>query len=165
MTTRVPISERRARDLMSGDPICATPHMSVRDLVVLLDGAGVSGAPVVDRQGAIVGVVSKSDLLHACLSRSDDYEPAYLYELIRGDEQDDVGPASAFPDPEIHVEDFMSDEPITAPPSAPVSRVARMMIESKVHRVIIVDRERVPVGVVTSLDIVRLVAESEDAPR
>lgn len=165
MTTHMPISAQRASDLMTANPVCAAPHMSVRDLVVLLDGAGVSGAPVVDRQGAVIGVVSKSDLLHACLSRADDYEPAYLYELIRGDESEDVGPASGFPDPDIRVEDFMSEDPITAPPSTPVTALARTMLESRVHRVVIVDDERIPIGIVTSLDLVRLIAESGDAPR
>lgn len=159
MGDHITLTSLTARDIMTPDPVCAEPHMPIRALVELLEGAGVSGAPVVDRQGAVIGVVSKSDLLHACLERADDYEPAYLYEMIRGDEDDEVGPASSFPDPEIRVEDFMTDEPLTAPPTAALHALATMMHEARVHRVIIADGDRVPVGVVTSLDIVRVVAE------
>lgn len=158
------ITELTARDVMTPEPICAEPHMSIRTLVELLEGAGVSGAPVIDRQGGVIGVVSKSDLLHACLERAEDYEPAYLYELIRGEEDEDVGPASSFSEPDIRVEDFMTDDPITAPPSAPISALAAMMHESRIHRVIIASDDRVPLGIVTSLDLVRVIAERAAPP-
>jgi CBS domain-containing protein len=40
------------------------PDMSVRDLAALLSERGISGAPVVDSSGRIVGIVSEGDLLH-----------------------------------------------------------------------------------------------------
>lgn len=163
MATTKSIVQLTARDMMTPEPVCAEPHMSIRALVELLDGAGVSGAPVVDAQGAVIGVVSKSDLLHACLERAEDYEPAYLYELIRGEEDEDVGPASSLPEPDIRVEDFMTDEPLTAPPSTPVVALAATMLEARVHRIIIVNGDRVPVGIVTSLDLVRVVADQASA--
>ncbi len=159
MHAQASLTSLTAQDIMTPEPVCAEPHMSIRALVELLSGVGVSGAPVVNRQGAVIGVVSKSDLLHASLEHADDYEPAYLYELLRGEEDDEVGPASAFAEPDIRVEDFMSDDAVTAPPTASVAALAAMMTEGRIHRIIIVDAEQIPIGVVTSLDIVKTVAE------
>ncbi len=163
MNAQLQLTNLTAGDIMTPEPVCAEPQMSIRALVELLEGAGVSGAPVVDQQGAVIGVVSKSDLLHACLERAEDYEPAYLYELIRGDEEEDVGPASSFPEPELHVENFMTEDPLTVSPGAPLTELAALMLDSRVHRVIVVDAESLPLGVVTSLDIVHVVADQARA--
>ncbi len=54
----------RARDVMTTNVITVDPNMSVRDLAALLSERGISGAPVVDSNGRMVGIVSEGDLLH-----------------------------------------------------------------------------------------------------
>jgi len=54
----------RARDVMTTNVITVDPDMSVRDLAALLSERGISGAPVVDSSGRMVGIVSEGDLLH-----------------------------------------------------------------------------------------------------
>ena len=46
MTTQLQQSNLAARDIMTPEPVCSEPQMSIRALVELLEGAGVSGAPV-----------------------------------------------------------------------------------------------------------------------
>lgn len=151
------------RDIMTPEPVCALPSMTIRAIVELFETEGVSGAPVVDHHGTIIGVVSKSDLLHASLEHAEGFEPRYLYELLHGDEDDEVGPASGFSEPEIRVEDFMTSDPLTASPSDSVVDVASMMHDARVHRIIIIDKNRFPIGIVTSLDLVRLIADQKSA--
>jgi len=54
----------RAKDVMTTNVITVDPDMSVRDLAALLSERGISGAPVVDPSGRMVGIVSEGDLLH-----------------------------------------------------------------------------------------------------
>ena len=56
------------------------------------------------------------------------------------------------------VSEFMNPEPVTATPDEPASAVARRMMDERVHRVIIVDGENHLLGILTSLDMLRLVA-------
>jgi CBS domain-containing protein len=53
-----------ARDVMTTNVITVGPDMSVRDLAAMLSERGISGAPVVDSSGRMVGIVSEGDLLH-----------------------------------------------------------------------------------------------------
>lgn len=52
-----------ARDIMTGEVITVKPGASVKDLAKLLHKHKISGAPVVDTKGRIVGIVSEADIL------------------------------------------------------------------------------------------------------
>jgi CBS domain-containing protein len=117
----------------------------------------ISGAPVVDAQGRVVGVVSRTDLIRRYTEGDSDYDPKYLLELFGSDEADEDEPGP-MPEPLITVDDFMTSDPITAPPTANVQTLAAKMVNSRVHRVVIIDDQRFPVGIVTSLDLVKALA-------
>src|SRR5258707_4266566 len=54
----------RAVDVMTTDVITVDPDKSVQALARLLSGRGISGAPVVDATGRVIGIVTEGDLLH-----------------------------------------------------------------------------------------------------
>src|SRR5689334_14719441 len=54
----------RAADIMTIDVITVDPDMTVQALAALLAASGISGAPVVDPSGRLVGIISEGDLLH-----------------------------------------------------------------------------------------------------
>src|SRR5215469_10000888 len=54
----------RAMDVMTTDVITVDPDTTVQDLAMLLAERGISGAPVVDATGQLLGIVSEGDLLH-----------------------------------------------------------------------------------------------------
>ena len=54
----------RAMDVMTTDVITVDPERTVQALATLLAERGISGAPVVDASGRLVGIVSEGDLLH-----------------------------------------------------------------------------------------------------
>ena len=89
---------------------------------------GLSWAPVLESKRTIVGVISASDLLqfHA---QGKNPTAARAWQLC-------------------------SYKPISVSPDTPVSKVARLMIESKIHHVVVTDSEGIA-GVVSSLDFVR----------
>jgi CBS domain-containing protein len=56
---------------------------------------------------------------------------------------------------------FMTPDPVTAQPATFIRVLARMMIDAHIHRVIVVDEERRPIGVVSSTDVLAALAYSD----
>ena len=54
----------RAADVMTHNTITVDPAMPIQQLAALLSERGISGAPVVNATGNMVGIVSEGDLLH-----------------------------------------------------------------------------------------------------
>lgn len=143
-----------ARDVMSDRLSVLRPEMTVSDAVRLLVEDGISGAPVVDHQSRLVGVVSKTDLLERCLEgrASPELGARFLSFLSL-----DAGTtADAAMHAEIEalgtVEDLMSADVVTIAADDPLWAVAAAMADNRVHRVVVLDGER-PVGIVSTLDL------------
>jgi CBS domain-containing protein len=138
------------RDVMTPNPRVATPDMSIRTLAALFAENRISGAPVVGANGTLVGVVSRTDLFRRITLGAPDVAPAYLFDLLN-----DKAPISSqpLPEPLIIVGDFMSDQVVTATADEPIGPVARRMAERHVHRVVVIDAQRKPIGMVTALDL------------
>lgn len=58
------------------------------------------------------------------------------------------------------VSDFMTADPVTASPETTIARLAQMMVDAHVHRLIIVDAQRRPLGIVSTTDVVAAVARA-----
>ncbi len=155
LTTR---TELRARGVMSPDPVCVEPATTIRQLARVFEENEISGAPVVDQEGHVVGVVSKSDLIRACSEGTADIPPAYLFEVLseQGDEEET---SEVVPEPLVCVEDFMTEDPITVSPDLGVLDVARLMFERRVHRIIVVDDDRFPIGIITTMDVLGAITQ------
>lgn len=145
-------TDLKARDVMTAEPVCVSPATTIRELARVFEDHEISGAPVVDQQGRLVGVVSKTDLIRRCAEGTNDIPSAYLFEVLceQGD-QDENG--EVIPEPLVCVEDFMTEDPVVVSPEVSGATVARLMFERRIHRVIVVDQEKFPLGVVTSLDL------------
>lgn len=147
---------RPAKDIMTPEPICLELGMTIRVVARILDENEISGAPAIDGAGRLVGVVSRTDLVRRYTEGEIDRDPMMLIELFGG--EDDEAQPGTMPGRVVTFDDFMTTEPITAAQSTPVHELAHRMVGARVHRVIIVDHEHVPVGIVTSLDLVKALA-------
>jgi len=125
----------------------------------------ISGAPVVDDQGSLVGVVSAMDIVryfgHEEKGLTSDFNTHPEFYLRGWDEVVDGDEMRQF-----HIEEY--DEPawvseIMTPvvfevsEDATLAEIAAMMVRGRIHRVI-VTRDRRVVGIVTSLDMLKAVA-------
>jgi CBS domain-containing protein len=137
-----------------------TETMDLREVARILVEEHISGAPVVDEMGTLVGVISQSDLV--------EYELAAEHELTveapfyRRPFDDALRPERGFRVealPADTVKDVMTPYLITAEEDTPIRDVAARMAQSGIHRVIIVDSDQQIRGIVTSLDVLRWVAE------
>jgi CBS domain-containing protein len=99
----------------------------------------ISGLPVVDQNGVLVGVISQTDLVHL--------DDPSIRSLIR---RASVG---------IRVGEVMSRPPVTVLLTTTLVEAARRMTQDRVHRVVVVDEKDRPLGVLAAMDYVALFAE------
>ncbi|GMV26044.1 MAG: CBS domain-containing protein [Phycisphaerae bacterium] len=144
-------TEVLAKDVMTADPLCVPPSMTLRELVRTFEENEISGVPVTDSQGRVVGIVTKSDVLRRFSKGTDELPPAYLFEILSEVADEEV--SDDLHEPRFCVDDVMTEDPIMVPPTMPVGQVAREMFESRVHRVVVANAEKYPLGIITSMDM------------
>jgi CBS domain-containing protein len=161
MTT--PIDRVRARDVMARDIISVTPVTRILDIHSLLVEEEIHGAPVVDSDGIVRGVVSALDLLRAV---RDGGEPgaAMTSTAYYRDELPYPGPDWAqIPEDlqdhmqELTADDIMTRQIVTVPPDASLEQVARTMLDQRIHRVLVGAAGSL-VGLITTFDLLPYVA-------
>jgi CBS domain-containing protein len=150
-------SELKVKDVMSADPLCVAPTTTIRELARLFEENEISGAPVVDQEGRVVGIVSKTDLIRRCSEGTADMPPAYLFEILSDQGQEDET-SEVIPEPLVCVEDFMTADPLMVTPDRSATATARLMFDKRIHRVVVADDEGFPVGIVTSMDLLGALA-------
>lgn len=126
-----------ARDVMSTKLITVTPSTSVMEFARICAEDGISGAPVVQVDGTLVGIVSKTDIVNHMLET----DPRF------GTVED--GPSWA---EQREVQDIMQEEVLTVVPDTPAGEIAERMAEDRIHRVLVLENDTL-VGIVTSIDL------------
>ncbi len=129
-------TERGIAALMTWDPVVVDGDASIASAAEILDAYGISGAPVVDGDGELLGVVSSTDLVR-----------------LRGAGD----PTSAWH--HLRVADLMTRPAVTIPAKGSVGDAARMMTDRHVHRLVVVDDSGQAVGVISESDLVRDMAQ------
>lgn len=161
--------ELTAADAMQAGVKIVLPTMTVPELEERLLEERVSGFPVVD-DGKLVGVVSRSDVVRRiCDERQIAHQTSDFYFDETGFHEE---PLDSFKDiadrvgetiDGLTVGEVMVGDPYTASLDQPISQVASRMVEHHVHRLPVVDRGTL-VGIITSMDLVRLIAQKRILP-
>jgi CBS domain-containing protein len=125
-------------DIMQKDVRTITEDAPVAEAIVALADGHISGLPVLNRAGELVGVVSSTDILAA------------EAESGSGTELEQVAIHT-------HVGEIMTRQPRTVEPTAQVKVAAQEMLYLDVHRLLVVTNGKL-LGVVSQTDIVRAVA-------
>jgi len=149
---------RTIADLMTRDVRTIASGDTVEELERLLAAEGLTGVPVIDG-GTLVGVVSRSDLFRqAALERAVD---GYVTDWYRTDPMSGADPpdtdatrvaAPSFADQKVA--EIMSKPVISIEVSRAVSEAATLMLEHRVHRLVVTDDGSV-VGIVTTMDLLQ----------
>lgn len=126
-------------DVMQTDLKTVRAGDTVADAVQVLAEGHVSGVPVVDEAGQLVGVLSNSDILEALAEHSDSAGRETIFE-------------------ETLVRDLMTPRPQTISPDATLRDAAQRLLYLEVHR-LFVERAGRLVGVISTSDLVRAMAE------
>ncbi|MPW18319.1 CBS domain-containing protein [Paraburkholderia sp. CNPSo 3157] len=144
-----------AMDVMTPSVICAQPDMTVQEAAKRLVENRISGMPVVDESGALVGIVSEGDLLHRVETGTETRRSSWL-ELFSSTRN----LASAFVKEHGHlVSDVMSSEVIAVDEKTPVGNIADLMEKRRIKRVPVL-RDGKLVGIVSRANLIRALASA-----
>jgi len=139
-----------ARDLMTPDVVTVPPETPVMAVARLLADRGISAVPVTDSQGQILGIVTEGDLIRRLAGEED--RPASWLSAI-------------FADPARQAEryarthgalarDVMTENLVAVAPDALASRIAGLMEEHGIRRVVVTEEGRLK-GIVSRADLLR----------
>ncbi len=148
-----------AKDIMNPQVITVTDTMDLREAARIFVEEGITGAPVVDEMGTLVGVISQSDLVEYDLSV--EHELTVEAPFYRRPFDDALQPQRGFRIEELPadtVKDVMTPFLVTVEEETPIREVASRMAKFAIHRLIVVDADQQIRGIVTSLDVLRWVA-------
>lgn len=156
-TTYSPSRDATVATIMSRTTYCVRPEVSVETLASLLLDHRMSGVPVVNAEGQPVGVVSKTDLLRHLHERGDtpeteEHRPA----------EDVAALGAGFHATRVDattVADIMMPVVFAIEQDVRIVEAAALMAGEGVHRLAVVDDQLAVIGIVSTLDIVRWVAE------
>jgi CBS domain-containing protein len=127
----------RVRDLMTIEPVTVRGGAPLVVADLLMRDLGVSGLPVIDGKGALIGVLSRTDLM-----------------ALAGDPRVDAWQGRS-------VAATMTAPGLTIGADAPLTEAAARMEEHRVHRLVVVEPEGGhPIGILSTMDLVRAVAAS-----
>jgi CBS domain-containing protein len=144
------------RDLMSKNVATLSPQMNLEEAWGLLARYNISGAPVVGDNGNLLGILSQTDLAReAFLKHFSGFREDLSHSMTSYFQ--DLGDAP-LPDffKRVKIVDIMNQDVLTASVTEPVAAIAKKMRQHHVHRIVILDREKV-VGIVSALDLLSLI--------
>lgn len=130
--------------LMSKELVSLTYDMTVGEATQYLTEQRVHGAPVVGRDGFVLGVLSATDILEAVGDKlfTDDFEDI---ERIRELRETGIGP-------------LISAGALTCTQHTTVAEACEQLADERVHRLVVVSSEGYPVGIFSPSDVVRAIA-------
>jgi CBS domain-containing protein len=145
----------KARDIMTSPVITVKPRTEVQKVAQLFLDRCISGAPVVDDEGKLVGMVSEGDLLHRSEAGTGRRRSWWLGLLTSKQTL-----ASEYArEHGRHVADIMSCRLVTAAPHTPVREIARLLEKHCIKRVPIVENGQL-VGLVSRANLIQAVASA-----
>jgi predicted transcriptional regulator len=133
------------------------PETSLEVAGRLLYSKHITGAPVLDRDGQPVGVVTAKDLVDPDRRRSPERGTATVYRLTAdGRDQLDGGKVAS----PGRVADVMTRYVIAVGPEATIQQAMKLMTCDDIHRVLVIGAAKRIIGIVSSMDILRALLSS-----
>lgn len=145
------------RDVMTRPVASVQRGTPLRDVAQVLVDHSISGVPVVDTDGAVLGVVSEGDFLIKAQGR-DAVRHRRLARILgeSGESRAQLAKLAA-----VNAAEAMSAPPVTIESSRPITEAAAVMTARGVNRLPVVDDGRL-VGIVTRADLVRAYVRSDE---
>jgi len=153
-----------ARDLMESHVVSVSPDDPLASVQRLFVEEEIHGAPAVDETGRVLGMISSADLLRAAAEEHDAgrRSSGYVDELLEvssgggwfwgGEEEERLSGQV--------VSDVMSTDVVSVEVDAPVPEIARKLRESRIHRVLVVERGRL-CGIISTFDLIGLLEKAD----
>jgi CBS domain-containing protein len=150
----------KAKDIMSTQVITIRKDTTIEEIAHLLADNNISGVPVVEENGKVIGMVTQKDLLYK------DVEPRFpaMVEILGGiiflngvrHYNEELRKMVA-----TKAEDIMTRHVHTVRPDEKVERIAQLMVEEDINRVPVVEEGKLA-GIISRADVIRYIAKTLD---
>lgn len=147
----------KVSEIMTREVYHLSPEMSVKEAAQFLLEKEVGGAPVLDKEGNLVGIVSESDLI------MDEVKLQFptFFHLLDGfiflsdwrDYQEKLRKAVG-----LKVSDVMSSPVFTVEADSSVEEAATLMVQKQISRLPVLDKGKI-VGIVSKRDLIKAIAD------
>jgi CBS domain-containing protein len=142
----------RVAEVMTTEVLTVTPGTPLKDVAALLQAGRISGVPVVDRDGCVLGVVSEADII---LKERRPPQRTRWQRLHRANALDAKAMART-------AGEAMTSPAVTITAERRVEAAASLMLDRAVNRLPVVDNEGRLVGIVTRADLVRAFVHTDE---
>jgi CBS domain-containing protein len=148
--------QRQVKDVMSTDVVSLNPGDTLHEALDQIVANRVSALPVVDRRGRCVGLLSTSDVIDLTHDLDDDLQQleeadrlanGWIVDRLRGAFGHET------------VDSVMTEKVAAVTPETSLPLAAREMLRHRVHRLPVVDGNEQLVGIVSTMDLLAVVAE------
>ena len=154
------MTELLAKNIMTSGVVTVTPETSIGELSKILLENKISGVPVIDKEGKLIGIVSEADIIRENIKVQFPFyfDPLMVsgyiadFEKYSEDIKDYLN---------VKVELIMNHRVKTSNLSTPVSEVADIMISNRVNRIPVIDENKKVVGIITRADIIKSMIETK----
>ena len=150
----------KASEVMAVDVDTVAPTASVQEVATLLLGHRISALPVVDQNGALVGIVSEGDLVRRT-ELGTEHRSSWWLDILANRSNEELA-TQYVKSHSRRVEDIMTREIITATPATPLRDIAKLLEKHHIKRVPIV-ADGWLVGIVSRANLIEALA-SERKP-
>ena len=149
------------KEIMTTDVVTLNGYMSIRQAAELLAARNISGAPVVDIEGKLIGILTETDILRSVKNAADEVHMVFpslhtmgvMFEMSKGEKEI----LKAFEEQaNTIVSDVMTTKVITCTPDTTLNEVASTFVDKGINRLPVVDEDNRVVGIVARGDIVRV---------
>jgi CBS domain-containing protein len=148
--------ERRAKDIMTSDVITVTKDQTVNQVIEILMDKNISGLPVVDENGNVIGIVTEGDLIYRSkkleIPRYFTILDSYIFLDNTKKMEEQIRKMVGY-----RVEDIMTKNVVVVDSEETVEEIATIMTKKNVNRVPVI-KDGMLVGIVTRRDIIRAYA-------
>jgi CBS domain-containing protein len=145
----------KAMDVMVRDVVTIKSDATVKDAIELLMKHDISALPVVDDDGAVVGILSEADLIRREAISTGKHRPWWLEAItpattLAGEFAKSHGQ---------RVDEVMSTQVVSATPEAPLSEIATLLERHRIKRVPIIQDGKL-IGIVSRANLIQALASS-----
>lgn len=148
----------KIRDVMTRRVISVAPDASILDAARLMLQHNVSGLPVVNATGQVVGIISEHDLLRQRKDDDGQEGPHWLELMI---EKGDLAATQAARFHDRRVSEAMTVDPVVVAPTSSIREACRLIEERGVKRLPVVQNNKL-VGIIARADLVRTFAKASE---
>lgn len=149
--------EWRVSEILTRNVITAEPDFSLEAVISMMLNAECGAIPIVDHRRRPIGIVTITDALREWTARGEEETHETHRDRYEHDGLHSTRVARAT------VSEIMVPFVLTLPEDATVAEASATMAQLKIHQLVVTDRDRAVVGMVTTLDIAAWIARVEAA--